>query len=214
MGCTPSTATKKEAVDVTPLKECRVIFVVGGPGSGKGTQCEKIIAKYGYTHLSTGDLLRFEVKSGSDRGKQLTEIMKKGELVPLDTVLDMLKETMLRNKECKNCTGFLIDGYPREMDQGKRFEAEVAECSCVLYFEVSDDTMKQRLMNRAKTSGRADDNEQTIVKRLKTFNDVTTPVIDYYTQKGKVCKISAEGSVDDVFGQVEKAFTERKLSLD
>ncbi|XP_074654414.1 adenylate kinase isoenzyme 1-like isoform X4 [Tubulanus polymorphus] len=164
---------EKEAVDVTPLKECRVIFVVGGPGSGKGTQCEKIIAKYGYTHLSTGDLLRFEVKSGSDRGKQLTEIMKKGELVPL-----------------------------------------VAECSCVLYFEVSDDTMKQRLMNRAKTSGRADDNEQTIVKRLKTFNDVTTPVIDYYTQKGKVCKISAEGSVDDVFGQVEKAFTERKLSLD
>ncbi|MEE6524255.1 hypothetical protein FKM82_023610, partial [Ascaphus truei] len=105
------------------LKNCKIIFVVGGPGSGKGTQCERIVEKYGYTHLSTGDLLRAEVTSGSDRGKTLSAIMEKGELVPLDTVLDMLRDAMIAKADSSK--GFLIDGYPREVKQGTEFEKKV-----------------------------------------------------------------------------------------
>lgn len=98
-------------------------FLSGGPGSGKGTQCERIVKKYGFTHLSTGDLLRDEVASGSARGKELTAIMEKGALVPLETVLQLLKEAM--TAKAATSKGFLIDGYPRELDQGIRFENEV-----------------------------------------------------------------------------------------
>jgi adenylate kinase len=185
---------------VAELKNAKIVFVLGGPGSGKGTQCDKIVAKYGYTHLSTGDLLRDEVASGSARGKELTAIMERGDLVPLDTVLGLLRDAML--KKASVSKGFLIDGYPRELDQGKKFEADVAVVSTVLYFEVADETMKARLLHRAKTSGRVDDNEETIVKRLKTFHAHTTPVIGYYEKQNKVCKIVAEGTVDEIFAKV------------
>ncbi|NXX72806.1 KAD1 kinase, partial [Spizella passerina] len=99
------------------------VCLAGGPGSGKGTQCEKIVQKYGYTHLSTGDLLRAEVSSGSERGKKLQAIMEKGELVPLDTVLDMLRDAMVAKADVSK--GFLIDGYPREVKQGEEFEKKV-----------------------------------------------------------------------------------------
>lgn len=192
---------------VPELSHARILFVLGGPGSGKGTQCDKIVAKYGFTHLSSGDLLRDEVTSGSERGKHLTQIMEKGELVPLETVLTLLKEAMI--KKAATSKGFLIDGYPRELDQGLRFEGDIAPVECVLYFEVKDETMKARLMHRAQTSGRVDDNEVTIVKRLKTFHDHTRPVIDHYEKQGKVCKIVAEGSIDEIFSQVEK-FLDKK----
>ena len=92
-------------------------------------------------------------------------------------------------KKAKTSKGFLIDGYPRELEQGKKFENDVAPVNCVLYFHVADETMKSRLLKRAETSGRVDDNEETIVKRLKTFHNHTTPVIDYYDQQKKVCKV-------------------------
>jgi len=185
---------------VPELKNVKIVFVLGGPGCGKGTQCDKIVAKYGFTHLSTGDLLRDEVASGSERGKQLTQIMEKGELVSLETVLGLLRDAMI--KKASVSKGFLIDGYPRELDQGKKFEADVAPVKAVLYFEVADETMKKRLLKRAETSGRVDDNEETIVKRLKTFHQHSQPVIDYYATQNKVCKIVAEGSVDDIFAKV------------
>lgn len=185
---------------VPELKNVKIVFVLGGPGCGKGTQCDKIVAKYGFTHLSTGDLLRDEVASGSERGKQLTQIMEKGELVPLETVLGLLRDAMI--KKASTSKGFLIDGYPRELDQGKKFESEVAPVKAVLYFEVADETMKKRLLKRAETSGRVDDNEETIVKRLKTFHQHSQPVIDYYATQNKVCKIVAEGTVDEIFAKV------------
>lgn len=188
------------------LKNVRVVFVIGGPGSGKGTQCERIVEKYGFTHLSSGDLLRAEVASGSARGKELTAIMEKGELVPLDTVLQLLKEAMLA--KASTSKGFLIDGYPREMEQGIRFEKEVAPCQFALYFDVSDETMTKRLLGRAETSGRVDDNEETIKKRLKTFHDITTPVVEYYEKEGKLKKVVAEAGPDEVFKEVEVIFDE------
>jgi len=175
-----------------------VIWVLGGPGSGKGTQCDKIVEKYGFTHLSSGDLLRAEVQSGSERGKILTEIMEKGELVPLFVVLDLLAEAML--SKLSGSKGFLIDGYPREVQQGKEFEAEILPCTQILYFDVSDATMTERLLNRGKSSGRVDDNEETIKKRLDTFHKHSKPVIDAYSAKCK--SIPAERDPKDIFSDV------------
>ncbi|XP_058843160.1 adenylate kinase isoenzyme 1-like isoform X3 [Acipenser ruthenus] len=185
------------------LKNSKIIFVVGGPGSGKGTQCERIVQKYGYTHLSTGDLLRAEVSSGSERGKKLSAIMEKGELVPLDTVLDMLKDAMIAKVDISK--GFLIDGYPREVKQGEEFEKKIGAPTLLLYIDAGAETMVKRLMKRGETSGRVDDNEETIKKRLDTYYKATEPVIAFYEGRGIVRKMNAEGSVDDVFGQVSKA---------
>lgn len=174
--------------------------LAGGPGSGKGTQCEKIVQKYGYTHLSTGDLLRAEVSSGSARGKMLSEIMEKGQLVPLETVLDMLRDAMMAKVDTSK--GFLIDGYPREVQQGIEFEQRIAEPSLLLYVDAGPETMTQRLLKRGETSGRVDDNEETIKKRLDTYYKATEPVIVFYEKRGIVRKVNAEGSVDSVFSQV------------
>merc|ERR1711970_1270906 len=121
----------------------KIVFIVGGPGSGKGTQCDRIVQKYGYCHLSSGDLLREEVASGSERGNKLQEIMKKGELVPLETVLAMIKDKMMANS---SASGFLIDGYPREVAQGEQFESTIAAATAVLYLDVANETMTQRLI--------------------------------------------------------------------
>ncbi|XP_059061823.1 adenylate kinase isoenzyme 1 isoform X2 [Achroia grisella] len=177
-----------------------IVWVLGGPGSGKGTQCEKIIAKYGFTHLSTGDLLRAEVKSGSDRAKCLTSIMERGELVPNEIVLDLLKEAILARAD--QSKGFLIDGYPREKSQGIAFEQAIAPVTAIIYFEASSETLTQRLLGRAASSGRADDNEETIKLRLKTFIDNNELVLAQYPDKLR--RINAEASVDDIFGEVQK----------
>lgn len=105
------------------LKHAKIIFIVGGPGSGKGTQCERIAKEFGYTHLSSGDLLRDEVKSGSDRGQKLNDMMQKGILVSNEIVLDMIRDAII--KHIDSSKGFLIDGYPRQVDQGIAFEKEV-----------------------------------------------------------------------------------------
>merc|ERR1711913_280807 len=195
-------ALERKNIDKTPLTKAGlpVVWVLGGPGCGKGTQCDKIAAKYGFTHLSSGDLLRDEVKSGSDRGKQLNAMMEKGDLVPLFVVLDLLSEAML--SKLGGSKGFLIDGYPREVAQGQEFEKEICPCTKILYFEVKDETMTERLLNRGKTSGRVDDNVETIKKRLDTFHKHSKPVIEAYSEKAAI--IPAERSVDDIFADVAK----------
>merc|ERR1712180_59326 len=126
-------ALERKNIDKSPLTKAGLpgIWVLGGPGCGKGTQCDKIVAKYGYTRLSSGDLLREEVASGSERGKSLTAIMESGQLVPLATVLDLLAEAMIRR--LGGSKGFLIDGYPREVAQGEEFEKAIAPCKHTLY---------------------------------------------------------------------------------
>jgi adenylate kinase len=188
------------------LQGKKIVFIVGGPGSGKGTQCDRIVQKYGYCHLSSGNLLRAEVASGSERGQKLQEIMKKGELVPLETVLAMIKDKMIANS---SASGFLIDGYPREVAQGEQFESTIASATAVLYLDVANETMTQRLINRGKTSGRADDNEETIRARLETFSKATAPVVAYYKEKGKLFEVErsiAESSPDAVFNKVCELF--------
>ncbi|XP_051892966.1 adenylate kinase isoenzyme 1-like isoform X2 [Pristis pectinata] len=204
VNCSSSSSTKVQSIASTDkLKGCKIIFVVGGPGSGKGTQCEKVVQKYGYTHLSTGDLLRAEVSSGSERGKTLHAIMEKGELVPLETVLEMLKDAMIAKADVSK--GFLIDGYPREVKQGEEFEKKIGPPTLLLYIDAGKETMVKRLLERGKTSGRADDNEETITKRLETYYKATEPVINHYQSRNIIKKINAEGTVDEVFAQVAAA---------
>ncbi|KAK9731387.1 hypothetical protein QE152_g13690 [Popillia japonica] len=176
-----------------------VVWVIGGPGSGKGTQCDKIVDKYGFTHLSSGDLLRKEVASGSPRGQELNAIMERGALVPLDIVLELIKEAMINSLSVAK--GFLIDGYPREKEQGIRFEEVVAPVHTILFFEAKQDTLVSRLLHRAKTSGRADDNEETIKKRLQTFITHTDQILEHYVDKMK--KIDAERDIDVIFAEIQ-----------
>ncbi|TKR72434.1 hypothetical protein L596_019880 [Steinernema carpocapsae] len=202
----PSETRRK--IDLTPVKAKKlpIFFIVGGPGSGKGTQCEKIVAKFGFTHISSGDLLRAEVKSGSSRGKEMAKIMEAGQLAPLEFILDLIKETMLEATK-KGSKGFLIDGYPREVKQGDQFEAEIMPSNLVIYFDVPDDVLIKRLLKRAEISKRADDNLETIKKRLGVFHGTTAPVITHYQGKGKLVKIDAKGIVDEIFAQVSTHIT-------
>ncbi|CAH0557070.1 unnamed protein product [Brassicogethes aeneus] len=195
-----SSSNAEHVVKGAPLPEIKVpiIWILGGPGCGKGTQCDKIVAKYGFTHLSSGDLLRNEVQSGSSRGKELTAIMERGELVPLDVVLDLIKEAIL--KSLPNSKGFLIDGYPREKEQGVLFEQYIAPANLVLFFDASDDVLMERLLGRAKTSGRVDDNEETIKKRLNTFHTHNDQIVAAYAAKLK--QINAVRSPDEIFTEV------------
>jgi len=179
-----------------------IVFVLGAPGSGKGTQCERISKTFGYAHLSTGDLLRDEVKSGSPLGKELEAIMNSGALVSTDLVLKLLKTAMERSGSNK----FLIDGYPRALDQAFAFEKTVGKPTFVLSFDASEQVLENRLVERGKTSGRADDNVESIRKRFKTFKDQSEPVIDFYSKLGLVAKINSERPVEAVFADVQHLF--------
>jgi len=197
MGCCKS-KTKNSRGDpefAAKFSKIPIFWVLGGPGSGKGTQCSRLVERYGFVHLSSGDLLRAEVESGSDRGQEISSMMVQGVLVPREIILALLKKAML--KEIDSAKGYLIDGYPREAEQAEDFENNIYPCNLVLYYECSDDTLKKRLLRRAQTSGRADDNEATIMKRLNTFHTHSEPVIAKY--KSKVASIPADTDVDTIF---------------
>ena len=179
-----------------------VVFVLGGPGSGKGTQCERIIKEHGYKHFSTGDLLRDEVKSGSPIGKQCEALMKEGKLVPMDVTISLLRNAMLKSAGSKK---FLIDGFPRALDQAVAFEDSIMPCSYILYFDCPLETMETRLLKRGETSGRSDDNAEAIKKRFDTFTNQSLPVVTHYQPTGKVYTMSSVPPPDEVYEEVKKA---------
>ncbi|EFJ20739.1 hypothetical protein SELMODRAFT_5337, partial [Selaginella moellendorffii] len=179
------------------------IVFLGGPGCGKGTQCEELVRDFGYSHLSTGDLLRAEVASGSELGKQCDTLMKEGKLVPLDVTINLLKQAMGKAK----CKRFLIDGFPRAVDQAHEFEAKVGKPDVVLCLDCSLELMEKRLLQRGKASGRADDNIETIKKRFETFLAESKPVIDYYRKSlpKAVKTIPTDKMPDEVYADVKAA---------
>ena len=203
MGCGGSTAAA-----VRPEK-ARVVFVIGGPGSGKGTQCAKIKDEFKYNHMSTGDVLRTVVKEKKAPGWQELEAdMKEGKLISSQKLISFVKVGIVASSNKK----ILLDGFPRNkenLDEWNKQMKDVADVVAVVYFELADEVMKERLLGR--NEGRADDNEETIAKRISTFNQETKPVIDAYEKEGKVIKIDASKSVDDVFAEVKQKFTEKNL---
>ncbi|MBN3290323.1 KAD1 kinase, partial [Polypterus senegalus] len=160
-------------------------LVPGGPGSGKGTQCEKIAEKYGFTHLSCGDIIRNELLSDSERGNLIKDFMERGEHVPMETVLELMREAMVTNLE--STKGFLIDGYPRDLRQGEGFEMKIAEPSLVLYLDCSADTMTKRIQKRIQGMPCYDDSQDTIRKRVDAFYQ-TIEVITAGYERRKLLK--------------------------
>ncbi|KAI8901512.1 adenylate kinase-domain-containing protein [Globomyces pollinis-pini] len=184
----------------------KLIFILGGPGSGKGTQCENIIHSKAYSHTSTGDLLREQVKNKTHIGKSIESLLKEGKMVPDSLILSLLKRKLQSLCEDEKYEGHLIDGFPRTLEQAKMFETEVAPCEFVLYFEVSNQTLTQRLLKRGETSGRSDDNMESIKTRLQTFENESFPVIQYYLEKGRVKTVNAEQNVDSVKSETLQFF--------
>ncbi|KAG6879964.1 UMP-CMP kinase [Termitomyces sp. T32_za158] len=177
-----------------------VIYVLGGPGAGKGTQCAKLVEEFGFCHLSAGDLLRAEQnREGSAYGTLIQTCIKEGTIVPMEVTIKLLENAMQaamaenRPEEgWKDERGrFLIDGFPRKMDQAVRFDETVCLSSVVLFFSTLEEVMEKRLLVRSKTSGREDDNLESIKKRFRTYKNDTMPVIEYYTSQGKVAEVSA-----------------------
>lgn len=180
-----------------------IIYVLGGPGSGKGTQCSKIVEHFGFTHLSAGELLESEVKSGSETGKMIQEYKKEGKLVPSEIVVKLLQQAMQRSGNKK----FLLDGFPRNEENCVAAEKILKiQPIVVLVFECSEEEMIRRVLHR--NQGRVDDNIDTVKKRLKVYKESTLPVVDYFANMGKVRKIDAERSIEEVFESVKAILSE------
>lgn len=189
-----------------------VIFVLGGPGAGKGTQCANLVSKHGFTHLSAGDLLRAEQeRPGSQFGDLIRDYIKNGLIVPMEVTVQLLENAMTDAlaKSGSSKGRFLIDGFPRKMDQAHKFEEAVCPAKLVLFYDCPEDVMEKRLLERGKTSGRSDDNAESIRKRFRTFIETSMPVVDYYEKEGKVIKVDATAAPDKVFVNTEKRLTER-----
>jgi len=188
----------------TALVNPFVVFVLGGPGSGKGTQCAKLRDEFSLIHLSTGDLMREEVAAKSHLGTEIFRHMQTGSLVPDEITVRLLKNAMLKHKDTNR---FLIDGFPRTLEQAKMFEHEVATVSFAVSFDLSADVMRERIAARAAAApGRVDDNPETVEKRLKVFEEQSKPVMDFYDPIGRLRRVSAAASVEEVYAETRRHF--------
>jgi len=176
------------------------IVLLSAPGGGKGTLSKQLLQKYGYTLVSTGDILREEKKSGSEIGKKINDILGKGNLVPDEIVNQIIKnklENYLPNSR------IIFDGFPRTVVQGE-FLDTIAHIGLVIYLEVSDNTIRERILERGKTSGREDDQSIDIInRRILQYKTETKPLIDFYGDKKILATIDGEESINEVFHRVE-----------
>ena len=181
------------------------LVIFGAPGSGKGTQSDKIVEKYGFKHISTGDVLRNEIKNQTELGATAKQYIDKGQLIPDSLMIDILASVY--DSLCP-CDGVIFDGFPRTIPQAeslaKLLEERGTEVSAMVDLDVPNDLLVERLINRGKVSGRADDNEETIKKRLNVYNNQTAPLIEWYKKTGKYYHIQGVGEVDEIFANIAK----------
>ena len=180
------------------------IILCGAPGSGKGTQSDLIVKKYGLQHLSTGDALRAEIKSGSELGKEIDELIAGGNLVPDHKMIHLIARYL--DNLPADCKGVIFDGFPRTVAQAEALELllERRQMKAVLLdLFVEEDEVIKRLLNRGKTSGRADDNYETIKKRLQVYQTETKPVCTYYLHRHNYFAINGNYSMEDTFSQID-----------
>ena len=182
------------------------IVIFGAPGSGKGTQSERIVEKYGINHISTGDVLRAEIKNGTELGKTAKGYIDQGQLIPDELMIDILASVFDSFKDSK---GVIFDGFPRTIAQAEALKKMLAErgqdVSVMLDLEVPEDELMVRLIKRGKDSGRADDNEETIKKRLHVYHSQTSPLIDWYKNEKKYQHINGLGTMDSIFADICEA---------
>jgi adenylate kinase len=180
------------------------IVLFGPPGAGKGTQSQKLIEKYNLVHLSTGDLLRAEIKANTVLGHKAKVLMDDGLLVPDQVVVGMIENKIKENPSVK---GFIFDGFPRTVAQAealdKMLEQNNTRITCMVALEVEDEELFKRVLLRGQTSGRPDDqNEELVRKRITEYNQKTLPVAGYYKQQGKYISVYGIGEIDEIFNAV------------
>jgi len=183
-----------------------IVFVMGPPGAGKGTMCQKLKDEFGFAHYSAGDCLREEAKTGSDRGKEIASLMAEGKIVPAEYAVELLKRKIDVHKNTVRC--FLIDGFPRNHSQGDLFRRLICECDFLLDLHCPEQLLLERMKKRAQqsTEKRADDNEETFAKRLRTHNEVCEPVLADYRRRGLLKQVDASRPVDEVYKEVRALF--------
>ncbi|KAI9566547.1 adenylate kinase-domain-containing protein [Boletus coccyginus] len=194
-------------------KKVTVIYVLGGPGAGKGTQCGRLVEDFNFSHLSAGDLLRAEQnREGSQYGDLIRTCIQEGAVVPQEVTIKLLEIAMSSELRTRSGPGwtdgkgrFLIDGFPRKMDQALTFDETVCPPSQVLVFEADEEVMIKRILERGKTSGREDDNVETLKKRFQTHNEVTYPVIKHLEKQGIVVKIDSNRSIEQCHKEASEA---------
>ena len=175
------------------------LVIFGAPGSGKGTQSDILVEKYGFDHISTGDVLRAEIKAGSELGRTAKEYIDNGQLIPDSLMIDILAATY---DALPKTQGVIFDGFPRTIPQAEALKAMLAErgtqVHAMLELNVPDEMLMERLINRGKTSGRADDNEETIAKRLGVYHSQTMPLIEWYEKEGLRNAVKGHGSLEEI----------------
>lgn len=180
------------------------IVIFGAPGAGKGTQSDKLIEKYGLGHISTGDVLRNEIKNGTELGQTAKGYIDNGQLIPDDLMVSILASVY--DGFGKEHAGVIFDGFPRTIPQAEALKEMLAErghqVAAMIELSVPEDELMARLLNRGKLTGRSDDNEETIKKRLEVYHNQTAPLIDWYENEGIHHHVEGLGTVDEIFGRI------------
>lgn len=202
------TATRTK-IQTEMAEKPKIVFVLGGPGAGKGTQCQKIVERFQFVHLSAGDLLREErAREGSEVGALIEDYIRNGKIVPVEVTCSLLEAAMTKSGKSK----FLIDGFPRNQDNldgWNRQMSEKVDFQFVLFFNCSEEVCVNRCLSRGQSgSGRSDDNMESLKKRIQTYNNDSLPIIKHFEELGKVKQIDASPSADEVFAKVEQVFKE------
>jgi adenylate kinase len=184
------------------------IVIFGAPGSGKGTQSDNLIKTYGLFHISTGDVLRDNIKRGTELGATAKAYMDKGQLIPDDLMISILADVLDANREAA-APGVIFDGFPRTIAQAEALDTMLAErgtaISTVVGLEVPEEELIERILLRGKLTGRSDDNMETVKSRLDVYHNQTAPLQEYYKAKGLYQAINGLGKIDDIFAEIQKA---------
>lgn len=184
------------------------LVIFGAPGSGKGTQSDRLIEKFGLHHISTGEVLRDNIARGTELGKVAEGYISKGQLIPDDLMIQVL-ESVLDAEPEKVEKGVIFDGFPRTIEQAKALtdmlERRGSKVHAVIGLEVDEDELIERMLNRGKQTGRADDNPETIKNRLKVYHSQTSPLRDFYIAEGKYHAIEGTGKVEEIFDRIHKS---------
>ena len=188
------------------------LVLFGAPGSGKGTQSAKLIEKYGLHHISTGEVLRDHIKRQTDLGKTAQTYIDEGQLIPDELMISILDDVL--EKEAKGKSGVIFDGFPRTIPQAEALKELLqkrgTDLHSVVGLEVPEEELVGRMLNRGKETGRADDNLETIRKRLDVYHNQTSPLRDYYTKEGKYMPVNGSGDIDEIFRQISEGIERGK----
>ncbi len=186
------------------------VIISGAPGSGKGTQSELIVSRFHLKHFSTGDLLRHEISAQTALGIEADSFISKGNLVPDTMIIDIITNAI--NRICADCAGILLDGFPRTREQAEALEVMMnhrgTPVNLCIDLQVPERELIERLLTRGQTSGRSDDNLETIRKRLQVFEQKTQPVNAYYQELGKYIAIDGTGTIEEIFSRIEAVLKE------